>query len=134
MLMYWPPWSTMIRLPKPRSHSANTTRPPATARTSAPSLARMNTPFQLGPSPRLAPNLAASLPATGARSWPLRLANAPAGAAGASAMSDGLAAGPAAALAAAAFAVAAAAVAAAAVLAAAVFAAAALAAAVLAAT
>jgi hypothetical protein len=43
----------------------------------------MNTPFQLGPSPRLEPNLAATLPATGARSWPFRLAKAPAGAAGA---------------------------------------------------
>src|SRR5471032_1342034 len=94
MLQYWPPWSTMIMLPKPRSQSEKMTLPLATERISAPSPVRMNTPFQLGPSPRLVPNLAAILPLTGARSWPLRLTNgAPDGTAGASAMSAALAAG-----------------------------------------
>lgn len=42
----------------------------------------MNTPFQLGPSPRLLPKRAAILPATGARNFALRLGALPAGAAG----------------------------------------------------
>jgi hypothetical protein len=39
----------IIRLRKPRIHSANTTRPAATARTSCPLALRMNKPFQLKP-------------------------------------------------------------------------------------
>src|SRR5580765_2010851 len=67
------------RFPKPRSQSANTTRPGATARTSCPAGERMNTPFHVGPPPeRWAPKRLASSPLIGRRSPGLSPARAPA--------------------------------------------------------
>src|SRR5712692_4731088 len=59
----------MSRFPKPRSQSANTTRPDATARTSCPEGERMNRPFHEAPPLGLwAPKRFASSPLIGSRS------------------------------------------------------------------
>src|SRR2546425_9773952 len=59
----------MSRFPKPRSQSANTTRPDATARTSCPEGERMNRPFHEGPPlGRWAPKRFVSTPLIGSRS------------------------------------------------------------------
>src|SRR5437773_8221435 len=59
----------MSRFPKPRSQSANTQRPDATARTSCPEGERMNKPFHEGPPlGRWAPKRFASTPLIGSRS------------------------------------------------------------------
>ncbi|MDT4823961.1 hypothetical protein FQZ97_572010 [compost metagenome] len=69
----------MTRSPAPRNQSANTTRPPCTARTLLPAGAPISTPSHLAREspPRAEPKRATRRPSTGQGSWPRDLAKGP---------------------------------------------------------